>query len=82
MRHVLLLAAVLVAAGGCKTAPTTAAIKEKPVADPLFTSKLLSRPGSRVASPAREERIPVPQPPPTSSEPPRPEVAIRLAGER
>jgi hypothetical protein len=37
MRHILLQA--LIALAGCKNAPTTAAIKEKPVADPLFTSK-------------------------------------------
>jgi hypothetical protein len=81
MRHILLLAVIAVM-GGCKTAPTTAAIKEKPIADPLYTSKLMSGSGNRVAGPPREERMPVPQPPPMLSEPPRPEAAIRLAGER
>ncbi|MGL4555453.1 MAG: hypothetical protein ACRC33_30155 [Gemmataceae bacterium] len=81
MRHILLLAAVLVL-GGCKTPQATTALKEKPIADPLFTSKKPALAGGRGAAPPRGEDVPLPQPPPALAEPPRPDVSIRLAADR
>ncbi|NBO91721.1 MAG: hypothetical protein EBV06_05330 [Planctomycetia bacterium] len=79
MRHMMLLVVVL-GLGGCKSFQSAGAIKEKPIADPLLTSKKPSVWSNRVAVPTAGESVPIPQPPPMLSEPPRPDASIRLTG--
>lgn len=81
MKHLGIFLLLLLA--GCKTPTTTsAAIKEKPIADPLFTSKKAAVIVNRSATMPHEEEVAIPQPPSTVVLPPRPDINIRLAGER
>ncbi|MFQ3592044.1 MAG: hypothetical protein SNJ82_02510 [Gemmataceae bacterium] len=64
MRRLLLLGLFILLAS-CKSA--TPVVKEKPVADPLYTSKLISSGGLRASNPITG--IPLPPPPPTWTTP-------------
>jgi len=60
MRRLLLLG-LLVVHAGCKSA--TPVVKEKPVADPLYTSKLMSLTGQRGANQPLHLSVPPSSPP-------------------
>lgn len=81
MRHIVSLGLLAVLAlAGC----TRPAVREKPVADPLFTTKkpVEGTPHLAGLSSVPAEEVPLPQPPPVLHEPPRPLIGVRLVGER
>jgi hypothetical protein len=80
MKRLVVVATIFVLTG-CKG--SSSLVKEKPVADPLYTSKVVSMQGTGTASVSRvPERIPLPPPPPDLRSPSRFEGGTQLANDR